>query len=259
VAFEGTTRKIEEALIMAENRVEEGTFWRFCVLHRFLHIVVMLGFAGLALTGFSLKFSGHGWAQAIVYLLGGAGNTGYLHRFCAVVTYGCVMVHVLWLVYYKVVLKGSLTGPQSLFPRIKDAKDLWQHIRYFFGRGSVPRFNRFSYWEKFDYLALFIGMNTMGITGVILWFPELFSTVIPGYFINLAQVLHLYEAIMAVALKFVVHILSTHLRPELFPLEKSIFSGKTTEEKMKKEHPGEWEMIQAVKDGVTPESATETS
>lgn len=244
---------------MAVNSSENETYQRFCVLHRFLHIVVMLGFTGLALTGFSLKFSAQGWAQAVVYCFGGAGNAGYVHRFCAVVTYGCVIAHVLWLAYYKLVLKGVLTGPQSLFPRVKDVKDLWQHLRYLFGQGSVPKFNRFTYWEKFDYLALFVGMNTMGLTGVILWFPEFFSTLIPGYFINLAQVLHLYEAILAVALKFVVHIISTHLRPEIFPLETSIFDGKTTREKLIKEHPGEWETMRNPGDPISPESVTESS
>jgi cytochrome b subunit of formate dehydrogenase len=116
-------------------------------------------------------------------------------------------------------------------------------VRYFFGKAREPLFNRFTYWEKFDYLAIFLGMNTMGLTGLFLWFPEFFSTILPGYFINVAQVLHLYEAIMAVALKFVVHIMTTHLRPETFPLDRSIFDGKTTPEKMKKDHPGEWEHL----------------
>ena len=83
----------------------------------------------------------------------------------------------------------------------------------------------------------------MGFTGLILWAPEFFSRLIPGYFINLAQVLHLYEAILAVALKFVVHLISAHLRPEVFPMEKSIFTGKTTREKILREHHGEWEHI----------------
>ena len=86
-------------------------------------------------------------------------------------------------------------------------------------------------------------MNTMGLTGLFLWFPEFFSTLLPGYFINLAQVLHLYEAILAVALKFVVHILTTHLRPETFPVDKSIFNGKTTRERMMDEHPGELDSL----------------
>jgi hypothetical protein len=48
----------------------------------------------------------------------------------------------------------------------------------------------------------------------------------PGWVINLAFVLHLYEAILAVALKFVVHIYTAHLRPEVWPMDKSIFNGR---------------------------------
>jgi hypothetical protein len=81
----------------------------------------------------------------------------------------------------------------------------------------------------------------------------------PGYFIKLAQVLHLYEAIMAVALKFVVHLISAHLRPELFPIEKSIFNGRTTREKIMREHPGEWEDIIASADGAGSGSASQRS
>ena len=219
------------------------TFFRFSPLQRLLHLAVMIGFAGLALTGFSLKFSDQWWAYAFGWLVGGAGHLAYLHRFFAVITYGCVVVHILWLFYFKLVLKGSITGPQSLFPRVQDIKDLFQHMGYFFAKQTIPRFNRFTYWEKFDYLALFLGMNTMGLTGLFLWFPEFFTSFLPGYFINLAQVLHLYEAIMAVALKFVVHILTTHLRPGTFPVDKSIFNGKTTRERMMHEHPGELDSL----------------
>lgn len=220
-------------------------FIRFSPLQRFLHMAVMLGFTGLGITGFSLKFSDQWWAQGFVWLVGGAEHLAWLHRFFAVITYGCVAAHILWLFYFKLVLKGRITGPQSLFPRVQDIKDMFQHIGYLFAKRTLPRFNRFTYWEKFDYLALFLGMNTMGLTGLFLWFPEFFSTLLPGYFINLAQVLHLYEAIIAVALKFVVHIISTHLRPETYPVETSIFTGRTTKEQMMREHPGEWDGIEA--------------
>jgi len=220
------------------------TFVRFSPLQRLLHLVVMIGFTGLAVTGFSLKFSDQWWAQGFAWLVGGAAHLAWLHRFFAVITYGCVLAHIIWLFYFKLVLKGNITGPQSLFPRVRDVKDMFQHIGYFFGKRHIPRFNRFTYWEKFDYLALFLGMNTMGLTGLFLWFPVFFTSFLPGYFINLAQVLHLYEAILAVALKFVVHILTTHLRPETFPVDKSIFTGKTTRERMIHEHPGELETIE---------------
>ena len=229
--------------MMTQKTQQTETYIRFSPLQRFLHLAVMIGFTGLAVTGFSLKFSDQWWAKGFAWLVGGAGHLAYSHRFFAVITYGCVVVHIAWLFYFKLVLKGSITGPQSLFPRLQDIKDMFQHIGYFFGKGPVPRFNRFTYWEKFDYLALFLGMNTMGLTGLFLWFPEFFAGLLPGVFINLAQVLHLYEAILAVALKFVVHLVTTHLRPETFPLEKTIFTGKTTREKMIHEHPGEWESL----------------
>lgn len=226
---------------MTAVRQESHSLIRFPVIHRLLHWVIMVGFIGLALTGFSLKFSSQAWAQWIVGLLGGPGWTGYWHRFWAAITYGGVVVHLGWLIYFKTVLKGRLTGPQSAFPGSGDLKDLIGHIKYFLGKGRPPRFNRFTYWEKLDYWAMLVGMNTMGLTGLLLWFPMFFSGLLPGYFVNLARVLHLYEALLAVALKFVVHLVTTHLRPEVYPLDTSIFNGKTTPERMKQEHPGEWE------------------
>jgi len=220
---------------------EEKPIIRFSVLQRLLHLMVMVGFFGLALTGFSLKFSRQPWAQWVVGVLGGPGWTGYWHRFWAVITYSAVVIHLGWLIYFKAVLKGSLTGPQSAFPRAKDARDLVHHFNYFFGKERPPAFNRFTYWEKLDYWAMLGGMNTMGLTGLVLWFPVFFTGFLPGYLVNVARVLHLYEAILAVALKFVVHLATAHLRPEVYPADKSIFTGRTSLEKIRQEHPGEWE------------------
>ncbi len=228
---------------MTPARQENLEVIRFPVIHRLLHWVIMVGFIGLALTGFSLKFSSWTWAQWIVSLLGGPGWTGYWHRCWAAITYSGVIVHLGWLVYFKTVLKGRLTGPQSAFPRGQDVKDLLAHIKYFLGQGRPPQFNRYAYWEKLDYWAMLVGMNTMGLTGLVLWFPLFFSGGLPGYFINLARILHWYEALLAVALKFVVHVVTAHLRPEVYPLDKAIFTGKTTLERMKHEHPGEWEEV----------------
>jgi len=220
---------------------EEIKIIRFSVLQRLLHLMVMVGFFGLALTGFSLKFSHQPWAQWVVGILGGPGWTGYWHRFWAVITYSAVVIHLGWLIYFKAVLKGSLTGPQSAFPRAKDARDLVHHVNYFFGKEKPPAFNRFTYWEKLDYWAMLGGMNTMGLTGLVLWFPVFFTGFLPGVLVNVARVLHLYEAILAVALKFVVHLATAHLRPEIYPADKSIFTGRTSLEKIRREHPGEWE------------------
>lgn len=240
---------------MAETDLSQNHIRRFSVLNRLLHILVMLGFIGLGLTGFSLKFSAQWWAQAVAWVFGGASHLGWWHRAFAVVTYFSVLIHLLWLAYYKLALKGSLIGPQTMFPRWRDLRDLKRHIGYFFGKGDLPRFNRFAYWEKLDYWAVVIGMQTMGLTGVVLWFPEFFTRFLPGYFVNLAFVLHLYEAIIAVALKFVVHIITAHLRPEVWPIEKSIFTGVMPLEQVRKERPGQWEALSASTEDDSSESA----
>jgi len=224
----------------------QPVFQRFSVLHRFLHLVVLVGFTGLALTGLSMAFPSQPWARAVMWILGGPGNAGALHRFLAVVTYACIVVHFFWFFYYKLVLKGPWTGPRSLLPRKQDFIDMAQHFRFFFGtRNTPPKFHKFSYLEKFDYWAFFLGMNTMGLTGLFLWFPEPFSRVFPGYFVNLAQVLHLYEAIMAATLKIFLHVITAHFRPSVYPLDASIFTGNVTAEKMMTEHPAEWETLAA--------------
>jgi len=219
---------------------------RFGVLHRLLHLVVLIGFSGLAVTGLSLAFSDQSWARAFMWVLGGSQNAGSLHRFFAVITYACVVIHLVWFFYYKLVLKGKWKGPHSLLPRMRDFRDMSEHFRFFFARRSTPpAFDKFSYVEKFDYWAFFLGMNTMGLTGLFLWFPEAFTRLLPGYFVNLAQVLHLYEALMAVTLKIVIHVVAVHFRPAVYPADTSIFTGKTTVERMKEEHAGEWERYRA--------------
>ncbi len=217
----------------------EPEYRRFAVIHRILHISVMFCFTGLAITGFSIKFGTTWWSRVVLYITGGPTNILHVHRWLGAILYLTVITHLLWLFYYKFYMKGSLTGPQSIFPRISDVKDLFQNLRYFFGKGDPPHFNRFTYWEKLDYWAVMLGMQSMGITGLVLTYPESFARIFPGYYINIARVLHSHEAILAVLYIAVVHMAATHLYPDSFPLEKSIFTGRIPMERMLKDHPGE--------------------
>ncbi len=200
---------------------------RFSVLHRILHLVVMVGFSGLAVTGLSLAFSATAPAKAFIWFVGGFSHSAWLHRFFAIITYACVVVHFFWFLYYKIVMRGSLTGADSVAPSMKDVKHVRQNLAYFLGRSEKPPvFDKFTYMEKIDYWSFFIGMNTMGATGLVLWFPEFFTRFLPGVFINLAQVLHLLEAILAVVVKLFIHIGLAHFRPSVYPADMSIFTGR---------------------------------
>jgi cytochrome b subunit of formate dehydrogenase len=222
---------------------ETEVFWRFNVFHRFIHLVMMVTFIGLALTGLPLKYSDTFWAQGLILLWGGVKGAGIFHRWFAGITFGYFSLHLLWVVYYVLVLKGNLFGPDSMVPSKKDFKDLFQHIAYFLGRREPPQFGRFTYWEKFDYWAVFWGIAFIGGSGLVLWFPEFFSRFLPGIFFNIAYTIHSDEALLAAGFIFIVHLYNAHLRAHVFPIDKSIFTGKIEAKEIMERHPLEWEYL----------------
>jgi cytochrome b subunit of formate dehydrogenase len=219
---------------------------RFCVLHRLLHLMSMAGFLGLAITGLFLGLGDWRFFSAVVSFFGGAAVISTVHKICAVFTYSCVVIHLFWLLYYKTILKGKLFGKNSAMLNLYDLKSFIDHIKHNLGAGEYPKFYRFTYWEKFDYLAMLLGMNTMALTGVLIWFPDFWSHYIPGMFLNIGRILHFYEALMAIFLKIVIHVSTTHLRPGVFPMDKSIFSGRISIERLTEEHPLELETVENV-------------
>jgi len=136
-------------------------------------------------------------------------------------------------------------GPDTPVPTVKDIRDLWHNLRYFLGVGSRPLFDRFTYFEKFDYWAVFWGVPIIGLSGLVLWFPAFFSRFLPGIVINIAHIMHSDEALLAVGFIYIVHMFNTHIQFDKFPLNPVIFTGKVTEEELIHERPLEWERTQA--------------
>jgi len=218
-------------------------YWRFSLFHRFIHVLVMTSFAGSALSGMALKFRTAAWAKLAMRLMGGVPGAGWLHRVCAIVIALYCLLHLAFIIYYIVGRKGPIFGGSSMIPRPQDLIDLWRHFLYFIGKGPRPKFDRFTYWEKFDYWAVFWGVLIIGLSGLALWFPNVATRFLPGIVLNIAQIMHSDEAVLAVGFIFVVHMFNTHLRPEKFPVDMSIFTGKLPEEEIQREHALEWERI----------------
>src|SRR4030043_2125443 len=124
---------------MAMNETKTEVYWRFNVFHRFIHLVMMVTFVGLALTGLPLKYPQAFWAKGLASLWGGVKGAGILHRWCAGATFGYFFLHLLWVAYYRFVLKGSLFGPNSLIPSWKDFQELYQPILYFLKKAPPPQ------------------------------------------------------------------------------------------------------------------------
>jgi cytochrome b subunit of formate dehydrogenase len=105
---------------------------------------------------------------------------------------------------------------------------------------AASKYGRWTYWEKFDYFAVFWGVAIIGMSGLVLWFPEFFTHFLPGWIINIALVIHSDEALLAVGFIFTIHFFNTHFRPEKFPMDTVIFSGSIPLEVFKEERPREY-------------------
>ena len=217
---------------------------RFSRLNRLLHATMIVSFMSLALTGMTLKFSYTDWAAFMSRLFGGYESAGAIHRFAAFVMIVVFVVHILDLFRRKRREFGSwkamLTGPNTMMPTKKDLQDLKGSLRWFFGRGPRPQFGRWTYWEKFDYFAVFWGIFVIGSTGLTLWFPEFFTHFIPGWVLNVATIIHSDEALLATGFIFTVHFFNTHLRPEKFPMDMVIFTGRMDLEEFQEDKPAEY-------------------
>ena len=220
---------------------------RFTRLNRILHIVMIVSFMSLALTGMTLKFSYTGWARGLAQLFGGFESAGYVHRVAAVFMIGLVLTHIVDLFRRKQKEYGSwralLFGPDTMLFSKRDLDDFIGSVRWFLGKGPRPRYGRWTYWEKFDYFAVFWGMVVIGSTGLMLWFPVLLTHVVPGWVINVATIVHSDEALLAVGFIFTVHFFNTHLRPEKFPMDIVIFTGQMSLEEFKEDKPAEYEAL----------------
>jgi len=221
---------------------------RFSKSQRATHIFVIISFMTLALTGMMLKFANMPWAKNLASIFGGVENAGTLHRFAAVITFGYFFFHLGSLLYtkYKKNIKVSefiFSGSSLMFNK-NDWRDFVDTIKWFVGKGPKPQYGRWTYWEKFDYMAVFWGVAVIGLTGLMLWFPEVATKILPGWVINVAHIIHSDEALLAVGFIFTIHFFNTHFRPEAFPMDTVIFTGHVPVEEYKTDRPKEYEDLE---------------
>lgn len=230
---------------MVENNLTAKYYSRFTLGQRSLHAILVTTFLGLAMTGMPLRFSHVGWAVRFANAVGGFAAILFFHKLCAVTLTVGFLIHVADTLYRGIIKRegGIFWGPESLVPRPKDVSDFIAQIRWFFWLGPKPRFDRFAYWEKLDYWGVFWGMAIIGFSGYAMWFPSFFAKFMPGSLLNVALVLHGEEALLAIWFIFAIHFFNTHLRPDSFPMDLVIFTGRETEEDFKQKHPEEYQRL----------------
>jgi cytochrome b subunit of formate dehydrogenase len=247
---------LEEGHIL--HVVPEGhkQYKRFNRIHVFMHLLVIISFLGLSLTGLPLKFSDQGWAKVLMGFYGGAPNAALLHRCCAGITFVYFAMAITMSIHFLFIrkdIKGNplqrLFGPESLCPNLRDIVDVVGMVRWFFFKGTKPTFERWTYWEKFDFIAVFWGMFAIGGSGLMLWFPEFFGSFLPGWAFNVATIIHSDEALLATGFIFSVHFFNTHGRPEKFPMDFVIFNGQMSKHEFVEERGDQWARYE--REGIT--------
>ena len=238
-----------EWLLRRKHRAGGRYVRRWRPFYTVLHVIFMTAFLLLAATGLPLHYAVTPWASALMGTFGGPLAAGWLHRFAAVVLIACTVAYVVNILYRALIARerGLWFGANSMIPRWQDCKDLGANLRWFFGRGPKPTFDRWTYWEKFDFWAVFWGIAIIGGSGVVLWFPVAATRILPGWMVNVATIVHGHEALLAVGFIFTIHVFHANFRPDKFPMDTLFYTGRMPESEFKHERGREYE--RAVEEG----------
>lgn len=211
-------------------------YTRFDLGQRISHWVMMISFTILATTGLAQKFSDSTISLLIFSVLGGIETSRLIHRLAAIALMIVSVYHILDVSYRLYVLRS----PWTMLPVISDFQHLLHDIEYYLGfRKHKAYYGRFSYVEKVEYLALIWGTILMGVTGFMMWNPIATARWLPGQVIPAAKAAHGGEAILAVLAILIWHVYHVHIKT----FNRSMFTGKLSEEEMAHEHPAELALI----------------
>ncbi len=214
---------------------------RFTLKQRIEHVLTMVVFTLLCLTGLPQKFYGSGWAQRLVDLFGGIDSARWIHRFCG----WALLISTLFHFYSAIFTIAQKKTRLSMIPTRKDFEDAVATLRYYLGlRDHGPKYDRYDYKQKFEYWGLVVGNIVMVLTGLILIYPTAVARFLPGQLVPAAKVAHSNEGLMAFLVITIWHVYNAHLNPDVFPFDTGIFTGRISRERMLHEHPLELARIE---------------
>jgi len=225
------------------------TYLRFPLARRIEHLVMLLSFSTLGLTGLTQKYIDAAFSKWFIGLIGGIETLRSVHHTAAIVMMFGTLYHLLVMGYHIFVLRSRM----SMLPTLQDVKDAWQALMYNVGLAkSYPQMGRYTFEEKMEYWAFVWGAVVMGLTGFLMWNPITATRFLPGEFVPAAKAAHGGEALLAVLAIIIWHMYGVHLKR----FNKAMWTGRQTEEEMLHEHPLELADIKAGIADRRPDAAT---
>ncbi len=209
---------------------------------RIQHGLLLVSVTLLILTGLGLLYSGSWFGQALVSLEGGFEARGWLHRAAAVLLILTALYHIAYIVFSR---RGHEEFLQLLL-RGRDVRDWMAMLAYDLGRRETkPRLDRYSFREKLQYWAFVVFCLIMILSGALLWaFPAMFG-LLPKWTFDVSIAVHSGTGTLIVVVLTLWHLYIVHLAPGRFPGDGSFWHGQMPVERLREEHPLEYDRLVA--------------
>jgi cytochrome b subunit of formate dehydrogenase len=236
---------------VARRKLGHGTIVRMTLQQRIQHWILFGCFTVLALSGFAL-ISPFSTIADWIGITDPVRRT--VHRIAGVTLIATGIYHLCYVFLSRT---GRRMG-QGLKPGRKDVREIWATLRYHLGLSPErPEFGRFNYGEKFEYWALIWGTIVMASTGLVAWFQIPVTRFLPGWWIDVALTIHLYEAILATLAVLIWHFYQVMFDPDVYPMNWSWWTGRMSLEHYKQEHALDTEAILEAMRGESSEDGGE--
>jgi len=229
-----------QAVYRRRKEWEHPGYVRLNRSERIQHVLTFTTFILLVITGFALKYK---WSLPLISDAVNVALRSTGHRVAAVLMVATSFYHL----YYAVFTDRGRGHLWRMLPRWKDVQDIVGTMQYYLGAADhKPKYDRFSYVEKAEYLALVWGTIVMVVTGFLLWFQDEALKHIPMWGLDVATLVHYYEAILATLAIIVWHFYYVFMNPDFAPMSFTWIDGKLSRHDMEHEHALELEEIDAL-------------
>jgi formate dehydrogenase gamma subunit len=206
----------------AREEKSEPAIGRFTAAQRVQHAILFVTFFVLAVTGFALAYPDIWWSRWLLAVGLTESVRRWAHRVAAVILIAASVYHLVWA--------RSAYGRAELariVPRLSDFRQLFANMAFHLGwTEHGPRIGKYGYPEKLEYWAVVWGTMVMAITGLVLWYPIVATSLLPYWVVKVSEVIHLYEAWLATLAVVVFHFFYVMVHPAAYPLSLSMFTGR---------------------------------
>ncbi|MGW8283287.1 MAG: cytochrome c3 family protein, partial [Gemmatimonadota bacterium] len=184
------------------RHVSQPSFDRLTRSYVLQHVVLVLSFVVLVLTGFALRYGDAWWVTGLTSIGFDESIRAAIHRVAGVILIVGSFWHIFWIALYR----HGRRFLRDMAPRPTDVTELASNVGFHLDITKKPaRFARFGYIEKAEYWALVWGTALMAITGIVLWFPARAVEFAPAWIVTASQTIHFFEAWLATLAIIVWH------------------------------------------------------